>query len=80
MSSLASIYENPKTGLGSAQSLYRDTKKASIAVMLLQAREFVASNNVAQQFHSVAAHFFPIARGKSPFARCQMDLLDVSNE
>jgi len=80
MTTLNTIYEDPKTGLGAAGSLYAAAKKAGLKVTMSQVQSFLSENSVAQQFHPVAAHFFPIIRGKKPFERCQMDLLDVSNE
>jgi len=52
MSTLALVYENPKTGLGSARYLYLAAKKAGLTVTLRQAQEFIAGNNVAQQFYT----------------------------
>jgi len=80
MTTLTSVYKNPRTGLGAASSLYAAAKKAGLKVTMQQVQAFLSENNVAQQFHPVSAHFFLIFRGKTPFARCQMDLLDVSNE
>jgi len=80
LSHLSHLYEDPKTGLGAAGGLYAAAKKAGLKVTMNQVHAFLAENSVAQQFQPVAAHFFPIVRGRKPFARCQMDLLDVSNE
>jgi len=51
-----------------------------LSVSIKQVKQFLKENSVAQQFRPVAAYFFPLSRGKKPFERCQMDLLDVSNE
>jgi len=79
METLSTIYEDPARGLGAASSLYAAAKKAGLTVSLKQVKLFLKENSVAQQFRPVAAHF-PLSRGKIPFERCQMDLLDVSNE
>jgi len=80
METLSTIYEDPARGLGAASSLYAAAKKAGLNVSIKQVKQVLKENSVAQQSRPVAAHFFPLSRDKKPFERCQMDLLDVSNE
>ena len=81
MTTLQSIYHNPKTGLGSEASLYRTAKQAGLIVTHKQVKEFLNNQRTAQVFlPSTVKHSFPLVQYNTPFARTQIDLLDLSNE
>ena len=80
MSVIASIYNNPRTGLVSAQELYRRAKEADSTVTMRQVKEFLASQYTAQVHRQIGEpkHYFPIT-ASNPGDLMQLDIIDVSN-
>jgi len=77
---LKSIFNDPSIGLASADSLYHTAKKQGLAVTKKQVNEIYKTFTTAQVFRPIENKFFSLIRGARPFARCQIDLLDLSNE
>jgi len=77
---LKSIFNDPSIGLASADSLYHAAKKQGLAVTKKQVNDVYQTFTAAQVFHPIENKFFSLIRGARPFTRCQIDLLDLSNE
>ena len=78
---LAALYHDPATGLASKAALYRAARLAGIAATHAQVKSFLDSQETAQRFKpSGVKHYYPLTQYEAPFARTQIDLLDLSNE
>jgi len=55
---LKAIFNNPSTGLGSAETLYREAKKQGLVVTKKQVNDAYKSFHTAQVFHPVEHQFF----------------------
>jgi len=77
---LKSIFNDPSIGLASADSLYLAAKKQGLTVTKKQVNDAYKTFTTAQVFRPIENKFFSLIRGARPFSRCQIDLLDLSNE
>lgn len=76
---LKSIYYNPSKGLRGIQALYYAAKKEDPTVRLSDVKDFIKKQELHQVVTTTKIKYYPLA-SPSPFARLQMDLLDVRNE
>ena len=75
---LRAAYTDPARGLQSAEALKR---KLGNQYTLKQIKEWIAQQEVHQRFYERRRPkpFFAMARGQIPYARAQIDLLDVTS-
>jgi hypothetical protein len=75
---LRSAYTDPARGLQSAEQLKR---KLGNQYTLKAIKEWIAQQNVQQRFYERRRPkpFFAMSRGQIPYARAQIDLLDVTS-
>lgn len=80
METLKRIYYNPATGFLSAQKLYQKAKPEDRSITHKLVQSFLAQQETAQIHHERRkASQYPLL-ASTPFARLQIDLLDVSKE
>ena len=78
---LAQLYHDPATGLSSAAALYRAARAAGIPTTQAEVKRFYAAQETVQRFKpSHVGAYYPLVQYSAPFARTQIDLMDMSNE
>jgi len=78
-SALKDLYYDPKSGLGSLETLYKEAKQKDPTIKRAQVKKFLEEQETVQvhkQRH--VQNFYPIT-AYLPFQRLQIDLLDMSS-